>query len=300
MFPSSLTSPSLLAYLSLALMAVVFFVRYASTPLTRALARTVERTVESRVSERVRELETAREHQSRVLTELSHNLQTPLSILKGKIERFERTLLHEGQPDTLCQSIDSISHVINEVLALSSLERSIREEERYPFSLSALALDAIEDVSVLAAAENIVLDQDIEESISLFGNERRLSDALMNLLGNAIKYMGNRPVRRIKVSLKRRAGQVELQVADTGMGIPKDELPYIFERFYRGSARAYGSIPGTGLGLAFVERIVKEHSGSITVTSEIDGGSVFTLILPSPEQEVKRGLKEARLRTSPA
>lgn len=288
MLSLSLTSPSILVYLSLAAIAVVFLIRYAPAPLAKAF----ERTVESRISERMRELEAQREHQSKMLTDLSHNLQTPLAVLRAKAERYERTLLHDGQAGPLCQSIDTVSHFINEVLALSNLERSIREEEWRTFSLSELVRDAVEDASVLADAEGIGLTSDLTPDISIFGNERRLSDAVMNLLGNAVKYMGSGPVQLIRVSLKQQHNRIVLQVTDTGMGIPEQELPHIFERFYRGSARTYENIPGTGLGLAFVERIVNEHDGAITARSEVGKGSTFILTLP--------GLRRAHSRTSPA
>lgn len=228
----------------------------------------------------MRAVEAEREHQSRLFTDLSHNLQTPLAVLKGKVERFERTMLHDGQAGTLGESIDTVSHFINEVLALSNLERSIRDEEWHTFPLSALVRDTVEDMRVLADAEDISLTHDIGPDVSMFGNERRLGDALMNLLGNAVKYMGKGAVRRIRVSLAKQEGQIVLEVADTGMGIPEGELSHIFDRFYRGSARTYGSVPGTGLGLAFVERIAKEHGGAVTVTSEVGNGSTFTLRLP--------------------
>lgn len=276
MFSFSLTSPLLFAYLALAVLAVVFLVRYVPVPFAKAL----ERTVESRISERMREVEAEREHQARMLTDLSHNLQTPLAVLKGKVERFERTLLHDGQPGTLGESIDTVSHFINEVLALSNLERSIRDEEWHTFSLSVLARDTAEDARVLAEGDHITLTYDLAPDIMLFGNERRIGDALMNLLGNAVKYMGSSTTRIIHVSLAVHDSQILLAVMDTGMGIPEGELPHIFERFYRGSARTYGSVSGTGLGLAFVERIAKEHGGAVTVTSEVGKGSAFTLRLP--------------------
>ncbi|HEY4488917.1 MAG TPA: HAMP domain-containing sensor histidine kinase [Candidatus Paceibacterota bacterium] len=241
---------------------------------------------------RTNELRKLHENQHRMIADLSHNLQTPLAVLRGKLDRFERSTLHDGQTTGLTQSVDAVARFVNDLLSFACLEEKLKGSEKQLFSLTDLVRDVCEEVVVIVEAENICLIYETRPDIRLLGSEKHMREALMNLVCNAVKYMGSGTIRRIRVSLETRGDQILLAVTDTGMGISENELPRVFERFYRGSNRVYGSIPGTGLGLSIVERIVKEHGGVITVTSEVEKGSTFTLILP----RAKRGrLRKHRL-----
>jgi len=241
-----------------------------------------------RASKHLDRLREQRENQHRVIADLSHNLQTPLAILRGKLERLEQTTLNDGQIVGLTQSVDVVARFVSDMLAFSCLEEKLKVAEKHLFSLKNLVRSVCEEAEVLAEAKDISLVCDAFPESIIFGSEEHIRDVVTNLICNAIKYMGNGPVRRIRVSLEKSGEQIILAVADTGMGIPNNELAHVFERFYRGSNRVYGSIPGTGLGLAIVESVVKEHGGAVTVTSEIGKGSTFTLILPRPKQERSR------------
>lgn len=238
------------------------------------------RTLEQKVEERTREITLLQEEQYRMIVDLSHNLQTPLAVLRCKLERLERSFVHDREVTGISSSVDSISQVITDLLALRNLEEALRVEARRCFSLSALVKDVAEEVMVVAEAEGIRTVIRVAHGIEIVGNEARIREVLMNLAGNAIKYMGSTHPRELCLLLTRTETEAVLQVADTGMGIPADELPQIFGRFYRGSNRVYGDPPGSGLGLSIAARIAKEHDGSIAVESKPGVGSIFTLRLP--------------------
>ena len=116
----------------------------------------------------------------------------------------------------------------------------------------------------------------------IFGEERQIEQAVVNLIENAVKYTD---AGRIDAAVKQTGDEAQLIVKDTGIGIPEDAIPHLFERFYRvDKARSRGT-GGTGLGLAIVERIITLHGGFITVESELGHGSTFTVHLPLADGE---------------
>jgi signal transduction histidine kinase len=117
------------------------------------------------------------------------------------------------------------------------------------------------------------------EDVAVAGSRIRLEQALVNLLDNAIKF--NRPSGQIRVEVARFDGQVHITVADTGIGIPSEDLSRIFERFYRVDKARSREVGGTGLGLSIVKHVLERMNGSITVESELGTGSVFRITLPA-------------------
>ncbi|MBP7689443.1 MAG: HAMP domain-containing histidine kinase, partial [Thermoflexales bacterium] len=105
----------------------------------------------------------------------------------------------------------------------------------------------------------------------------QLTRAIANVVSNAIKYT---PTGSVRVQTAEHAGRVCIEVTDTGRGIPADEVPHLFERFYRGRDVAQSTIPGTGLGLSIVKEIIESHGGTVDVHSELGQGSTFFIWLP--------------------
>jgi signal transduction histidine kinase len=129
------------------------------------------------------------------------------------------------------------------------------------------------DRSVALICENI-------ENVSVSGSRLRLEQAILNLMANAIKF--NRPGGEVRVSARVNGNhQVEIVIADTGVGIPSQDLPRIFERFYRIDKARSRQVGGTGLGLSIVKHVVERMNGAVEVESQLGRGSVFTLRLPS-------------------
>lgn len=226
-----------------------------------------------------------------LLAEMAHALQTPLAVLKARIERLRGSMVREGAASSdlagIDESIDALSRAIAFMLepaARGGIGSSERRRER--FSLSTLVVGAAEEAAVIAETRGIRLDAGIASGIEMVGDARDLRETAMNLLGNAVKYMGDGPIRTIRVTLSadRSEGtpaEAVLTVADTGLGIPADDLPHIFDRFYR-SRQIYGIAPGAGLGLALAKRTARAHGGSIGVESAVGRGTTFTVRLPLP------------------
>lgn len=267
-------------FLFLAATVALFAMRYGYTHITEAS----QRLIESRVQARTRELQVLHGNQRRMILDLSHNLQTPVAVLKGRIERFERTMLHDGNVNGLGQCVDALSGFITELLALADLDYSLESEVFAPFSLSACIHDLLEESQIITEGSSIQFESAIAPDIFFVGNEKRITDALRNLVSNAVKYMGNGSLQKIHLSLAIEDDCALIQVSDTGMGIAEEELPKVFDRFFRGTTRSYGTIPGTGLGLSIVKRIVDGHAGEVLVESELGFGTTFTVSLPLQKQ----------------
>jgi signal transduction histidine kinase len=244
----------------------------------------VIRALERKVEERTGEIRTLQEEQRQLMLDLSHSLQTPLAILKTKLERIERTTIHDRELVSLEQSVSSLSEFVTDLLSLATLEDSLRKEGREELSFSNLLEELVEEVRVIAEPQGIAIHTDIAPGVQCIGNQKRLREAVMNVVGNSVKYIGDDP-KEIYITLDEEGSVIKLTVTDTGIGIPEADLPHIFDRFYR--RKVYG-IPSSGLGLAIVARTVEEHGGSVAVTSTEGVGSTFTLSFPK------------RLRTSPS
>jgi len=213
----------------------------------------------------------------------SHELRTPLSVIKGYAETLEDGLVAESEKkqvfQTLNENIRRMGSLIDDLLHLSKLESpefTLRPEKL-------LVLDVAQAVAAnlkpKADAKRQSLAVVVRPDLSLTADREELKVALKNLLENAIHYTG--PGGKISVQAAQRNGIVEITVADTGIGIPSQELGRIFERFYRVDKSRAREEGGTGLGLSIVKHIAEAHGGRVEVESEVGKGSHFTLVIPS-------------------
>ena len=238
------------------------------------------RELEKKVAERTEHLEALREHQRQMTSDISHEFQTPLTIIRSALERLEEERGHAEQKKSvrsMKESVDRLSRLMYDLLRLSELE-TIPEVRHAPFSLSAAMDHVAEYVETICTEHRITLVRDIEPDISFSGDEPQLEELATNLLANAVRYMGDSKKRQITIALKRTEHAVELSVADTGVGIPAEALPHIFERFYRAQGN---TALGSGLGLAICKRIAELHGGEITAQSDEGRGTTFTARLPA-------------------
>lgn len=213
----------------------------------------------------------------------SHELRTPLTILRGHIEvclSRERTAIEYRE--TLTELLDEVlrmSGIVNNLLLLARIDADSAPMEMTVVKLDELVRENLEQMALIGKKHKIAIECDICQPIEVVGNTRRLSEVLLNLLDNAIKY--NRDGGTVTVSLTAGGEQAVLKISDNGIGIPREDQDKIFERFYRvdkARSREYG---GSGLGLAIVKWIVDEHNGSISVSSDPGKGSCFTITFPS-------------------
>jgi len=216
---------------------------------------------------------------------VSHELRTPLSILRGYIEtlldspempreEFSRIL---GVMERHSKRLDLLAE---DLLTLAQLESANPDLQLGEFDLSSLFRELVRDWEKKLTSKqlNIIVDVPLDLA-SICADRARLQEALYNLLDNAVKYSCEHG--EIRLQARERKGALVLSVSDKGIGISKEDLPRIFERFYRvDKARTAESIRGTGLGLAIVKHIAQLHGGHVEAESEIEKGTTIHVILP--------------------
>jgi two-component system phosphate regulon sensor histidine kinase PhoR len=216
---------------------------------------------------------------------VSHELRTPLSILRGYIE----TLL--DSPETSREELSRILRVmerhsnrldllVEDLLTLAELESADPNLQLRDVDLSSFFAEVVRDWGKRLAIKQLNLMVDLSPDLpTIHADRARLQEALYNLLDNAMKY--SREDGQIQLNVRRRDGEIELSVSDNGIGIGKEDLPRIFERFYRADeARSPDKVRGTGLGLAIVKHIAQLHGGRVEAESELGRGTTIRIMLP--------------------
>jgi two-component system, OmpR family, sensor kinase len=227
--------------------------------------------------ERLQELFNA---QRRFVADVSHELRTPLTAMRGNLEILRRGAARD--PAALDESLAAMEReanrlvrLVGDLLLLAQAEAGlgIRHE---PVALDELVLEVVRELRPLA--DGVALLPEIAEQVEAQGDRDRLKQALLNVVVNALQYTPSGG--SVRVALDRVDGQAELRVSDTGEGIPAEDLPRLFDRFYRADRARSRGTGGAGLGLAIVKWIAEAHSGSVTARSAPGQGSTFILKLP--------------------
>ncbi len=218
-------------------------------------------------------------------SDASHELRTPLTILRGETEvalrwakkpvEFRKTL------ESSMEEIDRMGRIIEDLLTLANSEAGARSLVIKPFSLSDLLQALYLQANALGEAKKITtsLKLDVAEEIRLLGDELRLRQLFLNLIANAVKYTPSGG--SIEISLAMQDGEARVSVRDTGIGIAKEHLPHIFDRFYRVDKARNREDGGTGLGLAIVKSLAEAHGGRVEVSSAPGEGTEFRVFLPA-------------------
>jgi two-component system phosphate regulon sensor histidine kinase PhoR len=211
----------------------------------------------------------------------------PLTAINGALENMI-SLLPANDPDAakfltiLQKNVRRMNYLVSDLLDLAKLEGQERAEMFLDeVNVAEVLKSAIHSVSDFAQEKNISLDLDlsgISEGCSLFWERDRVQQAVFNLLDNAVKYTP--PGGGVHLSAREADKSVVISVTDTGLGIPKEHLARIFERFYRVDRDRSRELGGTGLGLSIVKHIVEAHRGTVEAQSELGRGSTFTLTFP--------------------
>lgn len=227
-------------------------------------------------------LEHSFEQQRQFVQDASHELRTPLAAIRTNIEVAEMDPEISGEEyrellDTLKAQTDRLTRLSEDLLLLSANERDAPELE--PVALDAIGREVVHQLGPLAAPRGIVLRLEAADAIEALANGDLLYRCVFNLVDNAIKYSGEGSTVLIRAEAE--GPRARLQVRDNGAGIAPEQLPLIFDRFYRvdrGRGRREG---GTGLGLAIVRELVQSMGGTVTVESREGAGSTFTITLPA-------------------
>jgi two-component system phosphate regulon sensor histidine kinase PhoR len=221
------------------------------------------------------------------ISSVSHELRTPLTSIKAYTETmlFDQNMTDETKREFLQiinEESDRLTNLINGILEISRIESGTIEIVHKPVNLTTVLARAVADLEHLAGKKNLKLLADISDDLpELLGDENKIHSMITNLIDNAIKFTPEGG--QITVSARLINNELVIKVADTGMGVPKEDLSKIFFRFYR-VPRPGKQIQGTGLGLAIVKEVVIRHDGRIDVESEPDKGSIFTVYLPVTTQ----------------
>jgi heavy metal sensor kinase len=212
---------------------------------------------------------------------IAHDLKSPITRIRGMAEVTLTTGKTLGEYENMAagtvEECDRLLDMINTMLMITKTESGVDKRTDEDIDLARLAHDACELLEPVAEDRGLSLTCETPDACHLVGDRRMIQRILSNLLDNALKFTPSGG--SVKVSLFEKDGRdVTLAVQDTGIGIPADDLPHIFERFYRCDQSR--SEPGTGLGLSLARALARAHQGDITVTSTPGQGSTFTLILP--------------------
>jgi two-component system phosphate regulon sensor histidine kinase PhoR len=269
----------ILALIILSCAAIIFFLRKKSKSLSTKLnLLTAERKEEI---ERLNELENYRKE---FLGNVSHELKTPIFNIQGYVS----TLLDGGLEDKTInrdylvramKSVNRMIAIVEDLQTITQLEKGELEIDEERFDVIALAKDVIDSEGLKAEKKKISLELANASSLQVFvmGDKFRIRQVIANLVVNSIRYGKENGKTTIKVS---DAGEkIIVEVADTGIGIPKEHLPRVFERFYRVDKSRSREQGGTGLGLSIVKHILEAHGQTIDVMSTEGAGSVFSFTL---------------------
>ena len=221
---------------------------------------------------------------SRFFADISHEFRTPLTLILGPVEN-----LLSAQPDVeqtrqyhmIRRNAQRLLRLINQLLDLSKLEAGKMKLEVHRGNIILLIKGITHSFESLVQTKKIQLNFRSEvESAFLYFDPDKIEQILTNLISNAVKFTSNEGTVMVDVKMNERDKMLQIDVTDTGSGIPKDQLPHVFDRFYQGSEATRIGETGSGIGLALVKELVELHQGHISVSSVENKGTKFSILLP--------------------
>lgn len=220
---------------------------------------------------------------SEFVSTVSHDLRTPLTTIQGYVELLERAGdLTEMQREFIGKALSSLRHItdlIRDLLDIGRIEAGY-DLDMQPFCINEIIHQSVDAYTMqIEQADLRVVTEIPDQPLWIQGNARRIRQVLDNLISNAIKY--NRPGGFVKISAQPDADHVIVRIEDQGIGIPLEEQPKLFERFYRVQSPESDDVHGTGLGLSIVKSVIEKHKGRVWVRSYPGQGSTFAFILSS-------------------
>lgn len=225
-------------------------------------------------------LEAAFAQQKQFTADAAHELRTPLAVI---ISETQMTLARPRSIEEYRETVEAcletaqrMRGLTNSLLELARFDAGQEMVQREPFDLAEKANECLEELQPLAAQRNVKFIPDLS-SATVSGDAQRVGQVITNLVSNAIHY--NKDGGEVRISVRPENNGAVLTVADTGVGIPAEAVPHVFERFYRADKARSRSQGGSGLGLAISKAIVEAHGGSIEASSVLGEGSIFTVRL---------------------
>jgi heavy metal sensor kinase len=214
--------------------------------------------------------------QQRFLADVSHELRTPLTTIRGNVDLIRRFGSDPDSLDAIQSEAERMARMVGDLLLLAKAEAGGLPLAYEPVELDTLLLEVFRQARVLGGGLDMKIGE--EDQVTVLGDADKLKQLLLNLADNAIKYTPKGG--QVTFGLAQESGWARLTVSDTGVGIAPEELPHIFERFYRVDKARSRAAGGAGLGLSIAHWIAQAHGGKITVTSEAGRGTTFNVWLP--------------------
>ncbi len=249
--------------------------------VARAIRYAIER---KRAADEAAALRQREALQREFVANVSHEFRTPLTAIKASVETLRRGGMSDAQMrerfiDAIERQAEHLARLVEELLSVASLESEGLQASPGVLDLAAGAREAADDLAARAAASKvtIIVDSSLDR-LKVWADPDHLSEILHNLAENALKY--NKPGGNVRIAAREEDGLVEVTVSDTGVGIPKEEIPLIFTPFHRTRYATSKKIAGTGLGLSIAKRAVEVNGGRLWFESEPDKGSEFHFTLP--------------------
>ena len=229
----------------------------------------------------IRRAERLRARQATFVRVMTHELNTPVSVLRAAGENLKDGIVAADQVPlygaTVVAEADRLHVMLREVLDLARLQSSSDRAHHRLLAIEVIVTGAVERCRLLAANNGVQLVADVPRDLPpVKGDDQALTRALENLIVNAIRHGG--AGKWVGVDVRREKKKIAITVADRGPGIGEEDLPHVFEPFYR--SRDSEQVPGAGLGLAIVKQVAVDHGGSVTVENRRPGAA-FTLCLPA-------------------
>jgi two-component system phosphate regulon sensor histidine kinase PhoR len=214
---------------------------------------------------------------------VSHELRTPLAAIRGYAETLLDGAIDDRENnrkflEIIMRQATRLTNIAADLLTLSELESNAGAGQPHLVSVSAALESALRTVEPSAQARGITLKADKIDEVKVNGRELRLEQVFVNLLDNAIKF--SRPNGEVLIEVQPVDGKARITIADSGIGIPSEDLPRIFERFYRVDKARSRDVGGTGLGLSIVKHVLEQMGGTVAVSSRLGEGSRFTIVVP--------------------
>jgi two-component system OmpR family sensor kinase/two-component system sensor histidine kinase BaeS len=224
------------------------------------------------------ESETLRQN---LVADVSHELRTPLTVMQGNLQAILEGVypLEMGQMLSLYDETRLLTRLVDDLHELTLADAGQLRLERLPLNLSDLTRTAVNQFGPVFEAASVTLELTMDENVpQVLGDADRLTQVLRNLLGNALRHT---PAGgRVAVRVERSGEKAQIRVSDTGAGIAPEDLPHVFDRFYRGDKSRSRRGGGAGLGLAIARQLVAAHGGQIEASSAIGNGTTFTIWFP--------------------
>ena len=225
------------------------------------------------------------ESQKVFLATVSHELRTPISYVKGYSETIQNGFIDGAERDEairlIAREANRMERLTNELMQLARSNNDTTHNEYDPIVLAETIRDAVTILQQQVTKKRIMLQLDLDEELIVLGDEEKLKQIFINVIENAICYSDEGSTVQIRTAALEDTAHIEVQ--DHGIGIPTEDLPHITERFYRVNKARSRADGGSGLGLSIVEQLIKQHNGSLKITSQLQQGTCVQITLPLME-----------------